>query len=73
MAFRAEGAELLTVACAGVRGLTFTQPWTSDMKLHWLDVTDVRDRQMEGIGFEVVDLEREWLSFTTATFTSRVG
>jgi hypothetical protein len=43
------------------------------MKLHWLSVTDVRDRQLEGIGFEVVDFERDWLSFTAATFTAEVA
>jgi hypothetical protein len=73
MGFRDEGTGRLIVACTGVRNLRFTQPWTSDMKLHWLSVTDVRDRQLEGIGFEVVDFERDWLSFTAATFTAEVA
>jgi hypothetical protein len=73
MSFRDEGVGRIIVECAGVRAFRFTQPWTSDMKLQWLDVTDIRDRQMEGVGFEVVDFERLWLSFTSATFAARVA
>jgi hypothetical protein len=56
----------------GLRQLRFTQPWTSDVRLHALEVKDVRSRQLEGISFEVADLERGRLTFTSATFTASV-
>jgi hypothetical protein len=37
-----------------------------------LEVKDVRSRQLEGISFEVADLERDWLTFTSAAFTASV-
>jgi hypothetical protein len=68
MTFRGASNERLVVRCAGVRDLAFRQPFTSDMKLHSLDVRDVSGAQMELISFEVCDLEREAISFKCRTF-----
>jgi hypothetical protein len=70
--FRDESSGRLVVVCEGVRDLVFKQPWTTDMRLHALEVTDVRSRQMEGVAYSVSDLEQESLSFTAATFSAQV-
>lgn len=62
----AEGT--LLVRCGGVRDLVFRQPFTTDMKLHSLNVHDVSGAQLEDVRFEVRDLEEEWLSFSCRTF-----
>jgi hypothetical protein len=69
--FRDERSGRLVISCEDVRNLVFKQPWTTDMRLHSLDVTDVRSRQMEGIAYSVTDVEQEWLSFTAATFSAQ--
>ena len=57
----------LIVRCTGVRDLAFRQPFTTDMKLHSLEVQDLASAQLEGISFEVHDLEQESLSFKCRT------
>jgi hypothetical protein len=68
MRFSGAGPEGLVVRCSGVRDFTFRQPFTSDMKLHALDVRDSSDAGLEAIRFEVRDLEEECLSFKCRTF-----
>jgi hypothetical protein len=71
--FRDEGRGRLIVRCGGVRELEFKQPWTTDMRFHSLDITDVRDRQLEGIAYFVVDIEQDWLSFNAASLSTSVN
>ena len=68
MIFYGEGDHFLVVRCSGVRDLVFQQPWTSNMMLHALEVTDISARQLEGIRFEVRDVEGQCISFTSRTF-----
>ena len=68
MIFYGEADHFLTVRCSGVRDLVFQQPWTSNMLLHALQVTDISARQLEGIRFEVRDVEGQCISFTCRTF-----
>jgi hypothetical protein len=68
--FRDDAAGRLMVRCEGVRELVFKQPWTTDMRLHGLHVTDVRDRQLGGIGYVIADVEEEFLSFKAASLSA---
>jgi hypothetical protein len=70
--FRDERTGRLIVRCEGVRELEFKQPWTTDMRLHALHVTDFQTRQLEGIAYAVADIEEECLSFKSASFTASV-
>src|SRR4051794_12225173 len=67
LVFRGLEPGSLVVTCAGVQGLVFRQPFTSDMKLHALDVRDASSAQLENIRFEVCDIEEEALSFQCLT------
>ena len=67
MTFYGAGGGRIVVRCAGVRDLVFNQPWTTDMKLHSLEVTDLGSAQIEGVRFAVRDLEEEVLEFKSRT------
>jgi hypothetical protein len=70
LVFSGGRSEELVVRCEGVRELTFRQPFTTDMRLHSLNVEDLSSSQLEEINFRVMDIEEEWLSFWCRTFSA---
>jgi hypothetical protein len=72
LVFAGKGDGRLVVRCSGVRKLEFVQPWTSNMLVGSLRVTDISDRQWERIWFEVRDEEEECVSFICETFDAEV-
>lgn len=71
LTFSGSSEATLQVRCGSVRQLEFT-PVGSEMRLHFLDVEEVRAHQLEGINFEIRDCEHEFLAFGCQTFEARL-
>ncbi|HEY3266218.1 MAG TPA: hypothetical protein VGM37_04780 [Armatimonadota bacterium] len=63
----------LHLAFHGVRNLRIAQPEGAMLSGLYLDIRDIRNRQWEGIAFEVVETEEDVIHFICRSFEARIG
>lgn len=64
----ADSGVRLSLAFFGVRELVLRQPHLSELHIGVLKINSIRDRQWDGLNYQVADSEKEILSFLCLDF-----